>query len=84
MSAGKVTATTQTVGELLSSWYEKAAGDLSPSTSREYRRLIDKRFLPAFGRVRVRDLTPQHLDAFYAELVDARGWPPQACDRSTP
>jgi Phage integrase, N-terminal SAM-like domain len=39
-------------------WYEKAAGDLSPSTSREYRRLIDKRLLPAFGRIRVRDLTP--------------------------
>ena len=76
VSAGKVTATTQTVGELLSSWYEKAAGDLSPSTSAKYRRLIDKRLLPAFGRIRVRDLTPQHLDAFYAKLVRREGLAP--------
>jgi integrase len=68
VSAGKVTATTQTVADLLASWYERAAADLSPSTAREYRRLIDKRLLPALGRVRVRDLTPQQLDAFYGEL----------------
>jgi integrase len=68
VSAGKVTATTQMVADLLASWYERAAADLSPSTAREYRRLIDKRLLPALGRVRVRDLTPQQLDAFYGEL----------------
>jgi integrase len=68
VSAGKVNATAQTVSERLFDWYDKAAADLSPSSSRAYRRLIDKRLLPAFGRMRVRNLTPQHLDAFYAEL----------------
>ena len=33
VSAGKVTATTQTVADLLASWYERAAADLSPSKS---------------------------------------------------
>jgi integrase len=65
---GKVTATTQTIADLLAAWYVQAAPDLSPSTAREYRRLIDKRLLPAFGRIRVRDLTPQQLDAFYVQL----------------
>jgi integrase len=68
VSSGQVTATTQTVADVLASWYERAAADLSPSTAREYRRLFDKRLLPALGRVRVRDLTPQQLDAFYGEL----------------
>lgn len=46
---------------------------LSPTTVREYERLLDTFILPRFGSVRLRALRPQSIDRFYAELLDNGG-----------
>jgi integrase len=57
-----------TVGELLDRWFEHARTELSPSTAREYERLIRTHIRPAFGKTRLARLRSSQLDAFYAQL----------------
>ena len=68
-----VSTTKVNVAELLDRWLDAAAGDLSPTTAHEYRRLADVLIKPALGRVAIRRLTAQRLDEFYAALVRQRG-----------
>ncbi len=42
----------------------------SPTTLREYQRLIDKRISPALGHVPARKVTALELDEFYQGLTD--------------
>jgi integrase len=58
-----------TVGEALDRWLQQASGDLSPTTLREYRRLIERRVRPALGDIRVGKLTTAQIDSFYAALA---------------
>ena len=58
-----------TVGELCDKWWAYSSPNLSPTVAREYRRLIDRRLVPAFGHVKVVDLRARHLDAWYGELL---------------
>jgi integrase len=53
----------------LDRWLELAALDLSPTTLREYRRLIQRRIRPALGDMRLSRLNTADLDAFYAALT---------------
>jgi integrase len=46
-----------------------SAGKLSPAVAAEYRRIIDKRIIPAFGSVKLDELRTSELDAWYAELL---------------
>src|SRR5665213_3274346 len=49
LEAGLAHGTSQaTVGDLAAKWLEMAAETLSPSTLREYRRLLEKIILPQF------------------------------------
>lgn len=57
-----------TFDDLAAKWLELATESLSPSTLREYRRLLDKMILPQFGSSKVRAIRPSDLDAFYANL----------------
>lgn len=57
-----------TVGELLERFMERA--ELSPTTRREYRRIIDKRLAPTFGAMPVDQLTTGQLSAYYDRLRD--------------
>ena len=57
-----------TVSDLAAKWLEMAAETLSPSTLREYRRLLEKIILPQFGSTKVRAIRPSDLDSFYARL----------------
>jgi integrase len=57
-----------TVDDLAAKWLEMAAETLSPSTLREYRRLLEKIILPQFGSMKVRAIRPSDLDSFYARL----------------
>lgn len=61
--------TNATVGDLASKWLELAEQTLSPSTYREYRRLLEKIILPEFATVKVRALRPSDLDNFYVRLL---------------
>ena len=62
-----------TFADLAERWMEMAEAELSPTTLSEYRRLLDKRILPKFGRKRVRDIRSDELDAFYAVLLKRGG-----------
>jgi integrase len=57
-----------TLNDLAAKWLELASETLSPSTLREYRRLLEKIILPEFGSVKVRAIRPSDLDTFYARL----------------
>lgn len=57
-----------TMDDLAAKWLELASESLSPSTFREYRRLLVKIILPQFGSVKVRAIRPSDLDSFYASL----------------
>ncbi len=62
-------------GQLLDRWLEQIEGDRSPTTMREYRRLIEKTIRPALGSTSVRRLNPHKLDELYVALSD-RGLSP--------
>lgn len=55
-----------TFGTVLTAWLEQA--ELSPTTRREYSRLVEQRIRPALGAVPLRKLSARHLDEFYRAL----------------
>ena len=57
-----------TMEDLAAKWLELATATLSPSTLREYRRILAKIILPQFGSVKVRAIRPSDLDTFYGSL----------------
>lgn len=65
---GRATGTRATLGLLLERWWEHKVGRLSPTTAREYRRLLDKRISPDLGKRRIDSLTAADLDAYYLRL----------------
>jgi len=73
VSAGKVNASNTTVTALLERWVAHVENDLSPTTMREYRRLIAKRIGPDLGKHTLRQITAQRLDAYYAALTNDHG-----------
>jgi integrase len=60
----------RTVADLVERWYEWRQGvkEISPTTLQGYRLQIDRRIIPALGRLPVRHLDVETLDTFYAEL----------------
>ena len=44
------------------------ADQLSPTTRREYRRLLDRRILPVLGSKRVDRIKPADIERYYASL----------------
>lgn len=57
-----------TMDDLAAKWLELVEETLSPSTLREYRRLLSKIILPQFGSAKLRTIRPSDLDTFYAKL----------------
>ncbi len=66
--SGRDTRTRATLNMLLERWWEHKVGRLSPTTAREYRRLLDKRIRPDLGKRRIDSLTAADLDAYYLRL----------------
>lgn len=66
--AGRLATTDATMGDLLDRWLERAEGDLSSTTLKEYRRLIARRIKPAIGERPVARLRPAELDQLYLAL----------------
>jgi integrase len=60
----------ETLGSLLDRWITRTAvlKDLSPTTVREYRRIVAKTIKPVLGDVELRKLDAGVLDSFYASL----------------
>jgi integrase len=57
-----------TLAELVERWRPIAELNLSPTTLREYERLLEKRILPRFGGTKVRAIRAADIDAYYADL----------------
>jgi integrase len=72
VAAGKVSASNATLSELLVRWLEVVDDQLSPTTVREYRRLVRTMLEPDLGKLSLRKVTTQRLDAYYAGLVRVR------------
>ena len=68
---GRAVAGVMTVDQLLTKWVKQITSEgRSPTTLREYRRLIDKRISPGLGFVPVAKVTALELDEFYQGLTD--------------
>jgi integrase len=65
---GDQVVTDGTLADLVQKWRPIAELNLSPTTRREYERLLDKRILPRFGKTKVRAIRAADLDAYYADL----------------
>jgi integrase len=62
-----------TFAELAEGWLELNEGQLSPTTRRAYRSLLDRLILPRFGTRKVRTIQARDLDEFYAWLLRSGG-----------
>ena len=62
-----------TFKDLAEKWLGLSSQTLSPTTVREYRRLLDRVILPRFGDRKVRTLVAADLDSFYAFLGRSGG-----------
>jgi integrase len=76
VSAGKVLSSSMTLGELLARWLDHVDEQLSPTTVREYRRLVTRMIEPDLGKLTLRRVTTQRLDAYYTSLTRERGLSP--------
>jgi len=73
VQSGKRSAPTSTTIETLAeAWWDTVSPELSPTTRRGYRRLLDKRVLPALGSKRLTRLSTQELDRYYVDLAKGR------------
>src|SRR5215216_640460 len=62
----------QTVGEYLTRWLnDSVQGSVKPITFESYERLVRVHIVPALGRVKLKNLSPPHLQAFYRDRLDA-------------
>lgn len=59
-----------TVEEYMNYWYEEfCMKELSPTTYESYRRNLDKYILREFGKLKLEDLSPLHLQTFYNKCM---------------
>ncbi len=56
VGAGADASTEGTIFELVGKWLEITSDSLSPTTLKEYKRLLDRHILPSFGNRKVRSL----------------------------
>lgn len=73
VGAGADASTEGTVFELVGKWLEITSDSLSPTTLKEYKRLLDRHILPSFGNRKVRSLRSSDLDTFYTRLKKSGG-----------
>jgi integrase len=76
VSAGKHASTATTLGEVLDRWLAHVGDRLSATTVREYRRLVATRIGPDLGKLSLRRVTAQRLDAYYVTLGREHGLSP--------
>jgi hypothetical protein len=65
VAAGKISSSSTTLDELLARWLDRVEDQLSPTTAREYRRIVTKMIGPDLDRTRLGKLTTQRIDAYY-------------------
>jgi integrase len=55
----------------LQEWLETAKPALRPKTSQQYEQLICKRINPVLGKMKLKELRPDRIDRYYAEMYQA-------------
>jgi integrase len=62
-----------TLKTFLTGWLESriASGELAESTAEVYTLIVNRRIIPVLGNVRLRDLTPAHVERLKVEEADA-------------
>lgn len=73
VGGGAHAAQDATVADLIEQWLSLASPELSPTTARGYRWIVDTYVLPTLGKVPLARLRPAQLDTFYAHLRDKGG-----------
>jgi integrase len=73
VAAATVTPGSGTVSALCERWFAHASDRLSPTTAEGYRAVLDRRILPRWGRLQVRQVRADDLDAWYATLLRSGG-----------
>lgn len=69
---GRPSHTNATVAHLIGTYLDHAAGNLSPTTLRNYRGMAERYIAPSIGSKRLSKLTTHHLDALYLALLRER------------
>jgi integrase len=64
---------TPTVAQFLDDWHARNRDDWKPSTARSYRIAIDAHLKPAFGRLRLEQLSPQRLQNWMTVQANEHG-----------
>lgn len=73
---GKHGGTLATVATVVERWWEIYGDDLSPTTARRYRQILDQYVLPRWGTVRIADLDVSELSAWFRALHRSTGLQP--------
>lgn len=73
VGGGAHAAQDATVSDLIEQWLSLASPELSPTTARGYRWIVDKYIAPTLGKVPLARLRPAQLDTFYAYLREKGG-----------
>ena len=60
----------QRLGDYLESWLTWKRPQVSPRTWERYASLLRTTLIPTLGRIKLQDLTPAHLDGFYARSLE--------------
>jgi integrase len=68
-----VAPTKTTLGEFLNAWIEIHARHIKPTTLDGYKKLIKNYIVPGIGSIKLQDLRPSHIEAFYSELLNSAG-----------
>jgi integrase len=76
VSTGKISSSMMSLADLLERWLDHVSEQLSPTTVREYRRLVKKLISPDLGKLTLRRVSTQRLDTYYATLARERGLSP--------
>jgi integrase len=78
---GKVGGSTTTIAALARAWLAECERvGRSPTTLREYRRIVEQVVVPNLGALRLEEVTPEHLDRLYGTL-SAGGLAPASVQR---
>lgn len=59
----------QTVGQYLTSWLQSVKPEVELSTYISYEGHVRRHIVPAFGRIRLSELTPQHVQHLIAKML---------------
>lgn len=68
--AGKPGQPVMTFAQFINTYFDRIAAKVAPKTATEYRRVIENHLLPAFGGLRLDEITNAEVDTFEAKLIE--------------